>query len=37
MRKTQHYADKLFSEALAVLLVRGYVLVAPKYEAKFHK
>lgn len=36
MRKTQHYADKLFSEALAVLLVRGYVLVAPKYEAKFY-
>lgn len=37
MRKTQHYANRLFSEALSVLLVRGYVLVAPKYEAKFHK
>ena len=36
MRKTQHYADKLFSEALSVLLVRGYVLVAPNYEARFY-
>ena len=36
MRKTQHYANRLFSEALSVLLVRGYVLVAPNYEARFY-
>lgn len=36
-KQSQHYSDGLFSEALAVLLVRGYVLVAPKYEAKIHK
>lgn len=36
MRKTQHYANRLFSEALSVLLVRGYVLVATNYEARFY-
>lgn len=37
MKQPKHYADRLFSEALAVLLVRGYVLVAPNYEAKIYK